>query len=929
MYDGARFTNYNQQNGLANELVNDVMEISPDSLLVATNAPVLYTLVHGKIGRYSTLDHFYPVINRFLRSKDGSLYVTADDGLFKLVQDKFVRLPFLDANGTDLGHNLDKITEWKNYFLIIPWSSGSLEKLLIYEKETHITTSVFKERNIFSAEVSPDGQLWLSTSEGIEILDSFSVEKGIIKIHPLETLSDENQLKNVNIYFDDAGNTWLYGYDKIKYISTTGQEQVISADQGLKTSYLSDVLVDREGITWMASDGNGVVKMSGMNFQVLTELKSGIASNISCLQKQSDTIWLFNLSDNSFYRIHKNNMVSFLLSKVDEKIVSIYIRGASLYFTDRKSLYRIADKDLPSSYTHPELVSCDNGRVKEFGSGIGDPYGAIIQNVELNDTSFYLAVLHHLKIKTQYKISFMCDQMAIDTQGRLWVPTRDNHLLVFTLHPEDPAHYLQLQNDYSTEIEGIGPRSIAVDKKGNVWIGTRYQGIFRFEMEGEKLHSTLQLTTQQGLTDNFNYYLYSDPWDNIWAGSQTGLDKISFINGECIIDNTTKGQNIFLGIHKIINVQDDVIWALTSTGSRIMITTDTSTQKTYTPSLFVTYLGVNDREYEPAVTAFAYDHNNFTIRVAATSYTDEKSILYSYRLKGSVNSKWSEPTHNAVFNFINLAPGKYELNVKADFPSSQHKAQTLQYSFTIRPPYWLTWWFIVIASLIVLAIAVFLVRYFFARKLEKQRMILERKQAIEKERTRIATDMHDDLGAGLSRIRFLSETIGLKQQQHLPIEEEITSIRHYSHEMIDKMGEIVWALNEKNDSLSDLLSYTRAYAMEYLAENGLQSQIDKLPAHRTMMVNSEFRRNIYLSVKESLHNVIKHAKANQVTIQFNITDQLVITIQDDGVGFDHDKIKAYGNGLNNIKKRMTEIGGDLQVLRDHGTCIILTTPFPS
>jgi signal transduction histidine kinase len=251
------------------------------------------------------------------------------------------------------------------------------------------------------------------------------------------------------------------------------------------------------------------------------------------------------------------------------------------------------------------------------------------------------------------------------------------------------------------------------------------------------------------------------------------------------------------------------------------------------------------------------------------------------------------------------------------------------YAFTIRPPYWFTWWFMLLVSLIVLAIAGSLVRYYYARKLEKQRMVLERKQALEKERTRIATDMHDDLGAGLSRIKFLSETIGMRKQQHLSIDDEISSIRLYAHEMIDKMGEIVWALNEKNDSLSDLLSYTRAYSMEYLAENGLQSLIDKLPPHGTIMVSSEFRRNIYLSVKETLHNVIKHAKASKVTIHFHIADKLVITIQDNGIGFDLEDIHRHGNGLINIRKRMIDIGGGFEVTKDHGTRIILTAPFPS
>ena len=928
VYDGSRFTNYNQQNGLANELVNDVIEISPDSLLIATNAPALNTLVHGKIGQYVSADHFYPVTNRFLRSKDGYLYVTADDGLFKLEDNKFVRLPVLDANGNDLGHNLDKITEWENYLLIIPWSTGMFDKLFIYDKEKKTTISIFKGMNIFSAVVSPDGELWLSTAEGIEILDPISLKKGIIKTHPLKTNAGTKQIKDVNVYFDAFGNTWFYGYDQVTYISNTGKQQFISSDHGLKTSFLSDILVDREGITWMASDGNGVVKMPGMNIQVLNEVKAGIASNISCIHQQADTIWMFNVSDNSFYRVHKNTIESFPLKKLVTKVVGIYIQGSSLYFTDRKKLYWIQNKNLPSSYYNPEAVVYEKGQIQEFSSGIVDPFGTIIQNVVLNDTSFYLAVVNKHKIEIHYKLSFLCDQMVIDDKGRLWVPTRDNHLLVFTIHPEDPEHYLQVQHDFSVEIEGIGPRSITVDNKGIVWIGTRYHGLFRFQMEEGEFHSTLQLTTLQGLTDNFNYYLYCDPSDQIWAGSQTGLDRISCVDGDCTIDNITKSKNIFLGIYKIINVQDDIVWALTSTGNRIMIATEISRKKTYTPSLFVTYLAVNDQEYEPSSSSFTYHQNNFTIRVAAPSFTDEKAILYSYHLKGGGNSTWSEPSNNAVLNFINLAPGNYELNVKAEFPVALYPAQTLLYKFTITKPYWQTWWFLLFISLVILWMLGSIIRYYYARKLEKQRMILERKQALEKERTRIATDMHDDLGAGLSRIKFLSDTIGIKNQQALSVDHEIENIRHYAHEMIDKMGEIVWALNEKNDSLRDLLSYTRAYAMEYLAEIGLQSQIDKLPTLGVVMVNSEFRRNIYLSVKEALHNVAKHAKASKVTIHFTISDKLVITILDDGIGFDPGHLQTQGNGLINIKKRMTEINGDFDIIIDRGTQIILTAPLP-
>src|SRR4029078_5200124 len=147
---------------------------------------------------------------------------------------------------------------------------------------------------------------------------------------------------------------------------------------------------------------------------------------------------------------------------------------------------------------------------------------------------------------------------------------------------------------------------------------------------------------------------------------------------------------------------------------------------------------------------------------------------------------------------------------------------------------------------------------------EKEKVILERQQAIEKERTRIATDMHDDLDAGLSRIKFLSETIGIKKQKQTPFEEDISKSREYSHEMIDKMGEIVWALNEKNDSLSDLLSYSRSYAVEYLSQSGIECKVEVPDSFPAVFVSGEFRRNIYLVLKEALHNIVKHAQAGKV-----------------------------------------------------------------
>jgi signal transduction histidine kinase len=172
----------------------------------------------------------------------------------------------------------------------------------------------------------------------------------------------------------------------------------------------------------------------------------------------------------------------------------------------------------------------------------------------------------------------------------------------------------------------------------------------------------------------------------------------------------------------------------------------------------------------------------------------------------------------------------------------------------------------------------------------------------------------------------LSETIGLKKQKQEPVEEDIDKIRQYSHEMIDKMGEIVWALNEKNDSLSDLLAYTRVYAMQYLSENGIHCSVDTPVQFPSSFISGEFRRNIYLTVKEALHNIVKHAQAREVIIQMETGKMLLISISDDGTGFDQKNIRPYGNGLNNMKKRMESIEGMLEIKNGNGTTIIISAP---
>ncbi len=925
IYDGSRFTGYGRQDGLGSELVNDLVEIPGDTLLVATNARLLNTLVHGKIGVYKTSDNFYPLINRFLLSKDGHRYALSDEGLFQLEGRRFLRLPFLGPDSIDLGQNLDRITEWQDLFLIIPWNTEQKEKLILYNKQSRKVVDAYTRERILSTALSTQGELWASTAEGIRLIDRVALAEGKIKLEPLPESYHIPSLKNVFIFFDAAGNTWLYGNNRALIISMDGRQQILSPAQGLKTGSLDDIFVDREGNSWMGSDGNGAVKMTGTSLQVIDPSLQGRAPEISAVYREGEATWLFNKTENSICRVTANSTRWFPFGPKRMNVSNIYVQGPSLYFTESSNLFRVRNKDRTSDYRHPGQLVTDSVRASEIANGVVDRNGALIQSMKKNETSYYLSVLYGNRLCMQYKLSYAVDQMAIDPRGRLWAASRDNHLMVFSLNPGTPEKYLQLIGDYSNRIPSLAPRSIAVDKGGNVWIGTREKGLYFLRFDDLKFLSIRQFSTREGLTDNFIYRLYADEQNNIWAGTQTGLDKISISNGQYIVENITKSRNIFRTIYTVLSIGDHTIWALASDGGIIQVSDAPAAMPSAPPGLLLTSLMVDGRETADSIHEFSYRQNSFSFSVAAPSFIDERSTRYSYLLKGGDMIGWSEPTANGSFNFINLAPGKYELHLKATFPAGRYPPQSLTFSFAVKPPFWQTWWFRVLSAVLATSLIYFIVRVYYLRLFERRQVQFEKQKALENERTRIATDIHDDLGSGLSKIRFLSETVqrNISEKGHHPI---LQNIAGSCVELVDKFNEIVWAMNEKNNSLEDLVYYVRNYTAKYCAENNLGFNInvpDEIPA---VEVGGELRREFFLTVKESLHNVVKHAEAKNVWLDMELGAAITLTIHDDGKGFDTAAMENAGNGLRSIRHRIGRVKGKLKIESGKGTSVSIMVP---
>jgi len=211
-------------------------------------------------------------------------------------------------------------------------------------------------------------------------------------------------------------------------------------------------------------------------------------------------------------------------------------------------------------------------------------------------------------------------------------------------------------------------------------------------------------------------------------------------------------------------------------------------------------------------------------------------------------------------------------------------------------------------------------------KITEQKTIIEKQNALSEERLRIAADMHDDVGAGLSRIRYI--TSSLQNPDGSSNEGMIEKIVSLSDESVEKMNEIIWALNQGNQQLAELIYYIRSQCSEMANQAGMAFTFELPENIPSITLGWKECRNIYLLVKEAVNNAIKHAGGTSITIECSIGNDLQISVADDGKGFDPDLVKKNGNGLLNYIKRIDNLKGTYQLITApaKGTKLLFSIP---
>lgn len=796
-----------------------------------------------------------------------------------------------DSTNPSLGLQIHCLLKPNDSTVLVGTTEGLWKYIL--KKSGKKQRSLFLNGHRISSMLSQGNKLWVATNKG---LFAYPKQSGISE-YPLQLY-----LPSLPVYSVTEGrdNSIWFTSDKT-YLLKNGILTGFDKSDGLPAS-ITKAYFDHYGSSWFISS-NGFAKLGDDIFREYNLRKSGVHSMIISLQYDTNALWL-----GSYAGLLKKRGNHF------EKINTIAGKelGYIAWILRRRNGRLLAGTQAGIVNIKYDKIEILNKLVttKAFEDNLGNVWLGTVDGrlFSLKDTT-----LQEIQFTDPHRDYI--DGIYKDNDARLWLGYRSSGVRIFTIQGFKGT--LAKVFDGSNGFADLRIRCATTDKKGNVIFGTRTNGLFIFSpSENKHWH----INTSAGLSANWVKTVSADENNNLYVATNKGADIITNGFDTPVIRKLRVSTDDNISPTNTVLIQYDTVWVGTDSGLIAYYPkkykVDVSEQK-----VFLTQLSVNGKNV-PGFIQFSTENEPLTLthneNVIAFGFAginfSSQHVKYSYILEGQDNS-WSPPSERNFVSY-NLPPGKYVFKVRAINTDGVTSRTAASLSFTIAPPFWKTSWFLLACLIVAVAALYSFYRYRLSQVLK-----------IEKMRSRISADLHDELGSGLSRIKFLSETVKRSGMVSASVEKDINKIAFYSDEMSARIGEIVWALNKKNDLLAELISYIRSYTMEYITGQGMAC-IANIPANLPdVQVDGETRSNIFLSLKETLNNIVRHAGASEVQLDISIkSNSLVIMIRDNGKGIDWNNIRKFSNGLNNIRERMKNSKGTASFKTDHGTSVIFTIP---
>jgi signal transduction histidine kinase/ligand-binding sensor domain-containing protein len=961
-FDGYTFTNYTTEQGLPSNWVDDFLETRSGVFLVATYAglcefnPMGVPLPQDRIAAQPNVAPMFTVY-RPGADEIGShmkiLYEDSAAGIWCGTLEGLYRIEFMNNKVTfhyvELGIQNNNF-ESDRIAAIVEEQRGVLliatRKKLFRRFSDGRTESVTSKLNLPDMQTmgiveGSDRRLWIGTGSGLFGISQPGSEPGRTgSAARLYSVKEGLPCLDVNTLFQSAdGRLWVGTpcglYEFLKEESRFRPRLDL---KDMRDASVWSLTEDMCGNLWIGT-ADGAIRLARNGFTTYTEADGiGFRSVSRITQSSAGEINLYTRFDDLHFSIDRFNGRGFVSLMVKPRAFSIpsfdwYLRQFPIrdskgewWWPTREGLFRFAKADRIEEILNAKPIAhytVDDGLPgNKLRGSYEDRRGDIWISVEKNDIKTELARLERTTGKihgyaeadglpARNPLSTFCEDKA----GNLWVG----------FDKGDVARHQGGRFRTFTQSDGVpagGVKQLLCDSAGRIWIASSNGGLGRIDDAASDRPRIVKYTTLDGLASNSILSIAEDGANRLYVATTRGLNHVDFDTGSVKRFTATDG---------LANDQVDTMfrdssgafWFGTSSGvSRLIPETEGGRLP---PSIFINGIKVVGESQhvseigETALSGFELTPNQNHIEIAFGSlfFAAGDLIRYQYKLEGA-DADWQQLTFQRSVNYANLKPGSYLFLVRAINSEGSVSPQPATLEFRVDAPVWQRWWFLTLAVCVIGFAIYSIYRYQLAQRLR-----------VERVRTRIATDLHDDIGTNLSLIAMASEVAGRRAREDDPqMTEALSLISGTSRELVDSMSDIVWAVNPKRDRLVDLNKRMRRFASDVFSARGIAFHFEGPSDDRDIRLGTETRREVLLIFKEAVSNIARHSKCTEADIALKAqAGRLELTLSDNGGGFDATG-SFDGNGLVSMRNRAERMGGRLEVLsrNGEGTTVILKTP---
>ena len=742
-----------------------------------------------------------------------------------------------------------------------------------------------------------DGKLWVGTTDGTASFDPSSTTALQFQVYrAAQGLSDENTL---SLCEDREGNLWLATVQGVKKITRSGFVRY-AEDDGLAQPNVVSIFLSRSG-----------------DLFVITRQPVESAD-----KKALRSIHLINrFGGNRFTSVNPNMPANVGTGWGGGQIVALDQQGRWWFPSDKKAAYlfpKVPRLEQLSSVQPRAITIPDDEVFRLYEDSHGDIWlgtmysGRILmwerRAEKLRDYTNKLK--QETDLPADAKVPLTC--FTEDGNGTLWAGFYSHNYLMryragqFTLLPINGEH-----SDDATN-------SLYFDRAGRLWLASRLNGVGRIDDPNAAQLKVVWYNRRAGLATDSILGLTEDNYGRIYVTHGRGVDRIEPDTGQ--IKHFTSADGLPQGIIQFTaRDQQGSLWFGGRGLARLIPEPDRPRQA---PTILLTGLrvaGVKQpiselgEEGLPEVTLGA-SQTQVGLDFLGLGASLGEELKYQYKLEGAQNA-WSEPTTQRTVDFANLAPGVYRFLVKAITAEGTESTKPAVFAFTILRPVWQRTWFLLIAGTTLTLMLYALYRYRVGRLVELERI-----------RTRIATDLHDDIGSNLSLIAMLSEVTLRTHRENTKVAEALSQIAGTARELVDSMSDIVWAVNPQKDNVRDLTKRMRRFASDIFSARNITFKFLGPNEEQNAKLDTDTRREVFLIFKEAVNNIARHSECTVAEVELQVTTGwLALTLRDNGKGFDTSATND-GNGLPSMRQRAKRLGGKFDVRSGGGTTVTVKVP---